>query len=369
MPRMLILCPYPEGVAPGQRLKYEPYVEDWRARGWEVDVAPFADPALWRILFEPGQAARKALGVLRGHGRRMRDLTRVGRYDLVYVHMNVTPLGTTWSERLVRARARRLIFDVEDNVIDAADGVAANAPNPLVRHLKGPNKALYLIRTADLVITASPLLNALYRPLARDPEACVPITSSVDTDRLRPAPARAAEPDAPVVLGWTGTFSTKVYLDRLAPVLRAVAARRRVRLRVVGNFDHALDGIEVDSVRWSPEREAEDLQAMDVGLYPLAHDRWTVGKSGIKAIQYMATGLPTVASDVSTTPDVLDHGRTGLLVPDDDDAWIAALLRLIDDPALRRRMGEAARADAVARFSRRAVRGLYRDAIDRVMAR
>ncbi|HZC37359.1 MAG TPA: hypothetical protein VE221_01650, partial [Sphingomicrobium sp.] len=92
--RMLVLCPYPEGVAAGQRLKFEQYYDDWRAAGWEIDVAPFMDMDLWRILVERGHFSAKMLGVLKGYLRRTRDLLRVRRYDLVYCHMYVTPLGS-----------------------------------------------------------------------------------------------------------------------------------------------------------------------------------------------------------------------------------------------------------------------------------
>ncbi len=56
---MLVLCPYPYGVAAGQRLKFEQYYDDWRAAGWQVDAAPFMDMALWRVLYERGHFARE----------------------------------------------------------------------------------------------------------------------------------------------------------------------------------------------------------------------------------------------------------------------------------------------------------------------
>ena len=62
--RMLVLCPYPLGVAAGQRLKFEQYYDDWRAAGWEVEADPFMDLALWSKAFEPGHVAAKSVGVV-----------------------------------------------------------------------------------------------------------------------------------------------------------------------------------------------------------------------------------------------------------------------------------------------------------------
>jgi len=359
--RMLVLCPFPVGVAAAQRLKFEQYYEDWRANGWEVDVAPFMDLRLWKVLFQRGYLLTKVLGTIKGTFRRLRDLAVIPHYDLVYCHMYVTPLGSSFFERVTRQLASRLLLDVEDNVLVGQRGV--DNPNPLVRLLKGRGKARYLIRHSDHVITSSPFLNDTCRAI-NEAHACTYISSSVDTDRF--VPANRYTNEQRVTIGWTGTFSSRPFLDLLRPVFQELARRRQFRLRVIGNFDYELPGVELDVVRWSAEREVEDLQAIDIGVYPLTVDGWVTGKSGLKAIQYMAFGLPCVATDVGTTPMIIRDGENGLLVRTNDE-WIAALERLIDDPQLRRRLGEQARQDAVENYSTKAVAGDYRRVIQRVM--
>jgi len=276
--------------------------------------------------------------------------------------MYVTPLGSSFFERVTRQLASRLLFDVEDNALVGQRGV--DNPNPLVRLLKGRGKARYLIRHSDHVITSSPFLNDTCRAI-NEAHACTYISSSVDTDRF--VPANRYTNEQRVTIGWTGTFSSRPFLDLLRPVFQELARRRQFRLRVIGNFDYELPGVELDVVRWSAEREVEDLQAIDIGVYPLTVDGWVTGKSGLKAIQYMAFGLPCVATDVGTTPMIIRDGENGLLVRTNDE-WLAALERLIDDPQLRRRLGEQARQDAVENYSTKAVAGDYRRVIQRVMA-
>ena len=359
--RMLVLCPYPEGVAAGQRLKFEQYYDDWRRRGWTVDVAPFMDVELWSVVYLPGHALQKVRGTIRGYVRRLRDLARIARYDLVYCHMYVTPLGGSLFERLARARAKRLVFDIEDNVLIKLDRAAD--PNILLRLARSTEKMLHLIRHADHVITSSPFLNDTCRKI-NERKACTYISSSVDTDRFLPAGRYSNE--RAVVVGWTGSFSTRIYLDLLRGVFQKLAGSRTFRLRIIGNFDYDLPGVDVEVVKWSVDREVEDLQALDIGVYPLPVDEWVTGKSGLKAIQYMAFGIPCVATDVGTTPMIIRDGENGLLVRTEDE-WVAALERLIDDPDLRRRLGTQARADAVARYSTAAVAVDYRRVLDNVM--
>ena len=361
---MLVLCPFPTGVAAGQRLKFEQYYEDWRSLGWDIDISPYMDRATWAVAFETGHYARKGWGLLKGHARRMSDVPRIASYDLVYLHMWATPVGTSLFERLTRRLAKRLIVDVEDNVL-VGQGLSPRLnPNYVLKLLKGPGKQRFLIRTADHVIASSPFLADTCRKI-NERRAATYISSSVDTDRFVPSD-RGAQPEV-LTIGWTGTFSSRPYLDLLRPVLQQLARRRAFKLRVIGNFDYELPEVDLEVIRWSATHEVEDLQGIHIGLYPLPIDDWVSGKSGLKAIQYMAFGIPCVATDVGTTPMIIRDGDNGLLVRTEEE-WLAALERLIDDPDLRVRLGEKARRDAVAKYSTKAIAAEYRKVLDLVMS-
>lgn len=360
---IFVLCPFPQGIAAGQRLKYEQYFDDWRDAGFDVTVSSFMDRRMYDLVYQPGHLPAKLVGTLRGHLRRLGDLLRIGRFDLVYVFMWVTPVGTSIMERAIRALARRLIYDLEDNALVGQDIPKEDNPNPLTRLLRGKDKVRFLVREADNVITSSPLLNDICVKMNRR-GACTYISSSVDAGRF--VPVNTYEGSEEVTVGWTGTYSTKPFLDLLRPVLRKLAERVRFKLRVIGNFDYQLPGVDLEVIRWSKETEVEDLQAIDIGVYPLPLDDWVIGKSGLKAIQYMAFGLPVVATDAGITSQVVRDGETGILVRTQDE-WLEALERLVRDPALRRRLGEAGRRDVLAKYSTKVIAGEYRRVLEDAM--
>ena len=190
------------------------------------------------------------------------------------------------------------------------------------------------------------------------------IPPSVDTDRFVPG---ERDPDAVPVIGWTGTFSSEPYLDLLRPMLQRLARTVEFRMRVIGNFDYSLPGVDLEVIRWTKEREVADMQAIDIGLYPLPDDEWILGKAGLKVIQYMAFGIPSVSSNVGTAPLQVRHGETGFLASTEED-WLAQLELLVRDPALRARVGAAAREEAVRTYARQAVAGQYRVVLDRLRA-
>ena len=360
--RLLVLCPFPIGVAAGQRLKYEQYVDEWRAAGWDVTLSPFMDLALWDVVYRPGNLVAKVAGTVKGMLRRWRDVLRIRQYDAVYVYIHVSPIGTTLLERVVRRLAKRLVYDIEDNILDRPG--AGPSINPIARLVRSTAKPRVLTAAADEVITASPFLVEPCRALNRHGR-CTMIPPSVDTNLFVPG---RRDPARVPVIGWTGTFSSEPYLDLLRPVLQRLAQEVEYKLRVIGNFDYALPGVDLEVVRWTKENEVADMQAIDIGLYPLPDDQWILGKAGLKVIQYMAFGIPSVSSNVGTAPLQVRHGETGFLANTEDE-WLSLLTMLVRDPDLRADIGAAARREAVQFYGRSAVAGQYRAVLDRVRAR
>jgi len=361
--KILVICPFPQQVAAGQRLKYEQYFNHWRSLGYEITVSSYMDMAMWDVVYSKGHYLGKIRGVIFGFFRRAFDLFRIPNYDLVYIFMWVTPFGTNIFERAVRFLAKKLIYDIEDNVMLGQKLAEQHNPNPLINFLKGANKAKYLIRTADHVITSSPFLNDDSLKINQN-GACTYISASINTDRF--LPVNSYNNDKPLVIGWTGTFSSVIYLDLLRGVFQRLSQSHKFKLKVIGNFDYELEGVDLEVVQWTKEREVEDLQSIDIGVYPLPLENWVFGKSGLKAIQYMAFALPIVASPIGNTLNIIRDRENGLLAKSDED-WIRALAELIEKPALRKRLGEAARKDCVAKYSIHAIANQYKGILESLL--
>jgi glycosyltransferase involved in cell wall biosynthesis len=110
----------------------------------------------------------------------------------------------------------------------------------------------------------------------------------------------------------------------------------------VGAGNAADDAADVITRQWSEDREIADIQEMDIGIMPLPDTPWMRGKCGFKLIQYMACGLPVVASPVGVNQDMVGHGVNGFLAETPAE-WTEALRKLVTDDALRQRMGAKGR--------------------------
>ena len=319
--------------------------------------------ALWHIAYKKGFYIEKIFLTLIAYIRRFVVLSEIPNYDLVYVFMWVSPFGPPFFERLTRALAKKILYDLEDNLLASSNDQRVSSVNPLLRLIKSSSKIRYLIHQSDAVITSSPDLEQQCAHLNKNSRAKY-ITSSVNTTRFLPSLGQFY---SKVCIGWTGTISSLPYLRYLEPVLFQLSQIRDFKFLVIGNFDYSFDGLDVDVLQWNKHSEIADLGRIDIGIYPLPSTDWVGGKSGLKAIQYMAMQIPVVASNVGNTPNVVVDNCTGLLVNSQDE-WLRALVNLIDNPPLRARLGLNGRRRCEKLYSSQVVSSLYTNALDNAIS-
>jgi glycosyltransferase involved in cell wall biosynthesis len=170
----------------------------------------------------------------------------------------------------------------------------------------------------------------------------------VDSTRYRLKPFRKR----PVfTIGWIGSPTTAIYLEPLYAVLGRLSQHSVIRLVLVGGYPKDIpNGFPVDYRPWSEEAEAEQMLDFDVGIMPIPDEPWAYGKCGYKLIQYMACGLPVVASRVGANIRIVKDGVNGYLASTDTH-WEQALRALQENPELRQAMGSQGRRDVEAHYS------------------
>ena len=350
--KIVVICPYPKGLQAGQRLKFEQYYSSWESAGYTLEVYPFFSESIYFKLHKKGNYVSKAIATLNGYMRRFNLLTKLtfGNNDstILYIHQWVVPFGGCAIEKLFLGAVGASIYDIEDYIFSTKHdrGLASRIFRPT-------RKYLFLIKKSSYVITSSPHMNERCVELNELSSATF-ISSSVDLDRF----VNVGNDNATLTLGWTGTFSTMQYLYLIQDVLKEISVKRRVKLVVISNSNFQLNGVDVENLSWADSTEIRDLSRIDIGLYPLANDEWVMGKSGLKAIQYMALGIPTVASNLGTTPKIIKDKVSGMLCDSQDD-WKKALLMLIDDSELRSKIGREGRNTVEKHYSTRAITNEY----------
>lgn len=328
-----------EAASTRQRLLQ--YLPALKAAGISVDYRPLLGEDYVRSLATGGRFSRTAVAA--AYLRRLKDLAASARGDIIWIYAELFPYLPAAFERLAFISGRPVIYDFDDAFFHTYD----SSPRPIVRKLMA-GKLEPLLSGAAACCCGNNYLAAYAKHFC---DNSIILPTVVDTTLYARA-TRAGSAPGPVTIGWIGSPSTWPYMKQLLPLLADIARKHDVRVRVVGAGPAARSERfeQLDLVDWREETEVEDVQAMDIGVMPLDDDLWARGKSGYKLVQYMACGLPVVASPVGVNSEMIDHGANGYLATGWEE-WRSALLRLIGDAALRQRFGAAGRQRVVERYS------------------
>ena len=266
---------------------------------------------------------------------RRRDIDRslipkVRQYDVV---LNQRCLFRTSLAREIIANSYRVVFDFDDAIYTRTD-----KPRPVLSRLTllRKRRRLHLwLRRANVVTAANNSLAEYGRRYSTD---VVVIPMAIDLDTWAP---HGRDRRDTFTIGWAGSPVNVRSIERLAPVLAEVLKRHpSVRLAIFSGRKPRLD-CPFEYHPFYPGVEPKFVQNLDVGLLPLSGDEYSRGKSPIKAIQYLACGVPVVGNVIGATAEILnDDNSIGVSSVED---WICALETLIRNRKLVESMGRAGR--------------------------
>jgi glycosyltransferase involved in cell wall biosynthesis len=347
--RVLALSPIPEEGA-GCRFRIAQFIPYLKSVGIDVTLRSLFTADFFRLVYKRGHYLRKASRFATLSLKHLASLRDLSRFDVIFLYREMFPIGPAVVERLLAMRGRPpVVFDFDDAIFLQSVSDA----NRVISVLKAPGKVATIIRHSDRVIAGNEYL-AVYARRFNDAVTVIP--TCVDTIRFVPSAAavsnNAAVSREPIV-GWIGSPTTAPYVRGLANVLQRVRQQHPFVLRVSGAGESLeVPGILTEQPPWALDDEVRLFNTCDIGIYPLADDEWSKGKCGFKAIEFMACGVPVVASAVGVNRDIIEDGENGFLASTNDE-WVEKLGRLLEDPDLRRRFGKAGRRTIEERYSLR----------------
>ena len=308
------------------RVRTYQYIPLWEERGYQVKVTPFFNDKYLKEVY-----AQRPVGkwnVLLCYLRRFLLLFTVWRYDWIWVEKEVFPYFPPHAEWLF-SKLRGYIVDYDDAVFHNYDCSRFAIVKWLMK-----DKIDRVMRYADLVWVGSPYLEE--RALRAGAARIERLPTVIDPSRYRQNVLIAAMPY--VTIGWIGSPHTSKYLDEIVNALERLHQAYHIKFLMVNGEKKLSFTGRVEMVPWSEEGEVDALLQMDIGIMPLPDSPWERGKCGYKLIQYMACGLPVVATPIGINRDIVHHGVNGYLAYTENE-WVDYLGRLIIDSRIRQEMG------------------------------
>ena len=350
MPKILFVASHRPGRSPNQRFRFEQYLPYLEANGFRCEVSYLVQESDDKFLYKPGHFIDKLRFVRRAVAKRRRDVARMDEFGIVFICREALMTRSTHFERAFRKGGVRIVYDFDDsiwlsNVSDA---------NRRWGWVKDAGKTSKLIGLADMVFAGNDYLADYARGFSSNIRV---VPTTIDTEEYTPGPRRASDP---VCIGWSGSITTIQHFQYAIPALRAIKERfgDRVQFSVVGDGNLHLPELGIKGLPWRKSSELDDLRAMDIGIMPLPDDEWARGKCGLKGLQYMSLGIPTIMSPVGVNSTIITDGENGYLAAATEE-WVEKIARLVEDADLRARLGDAGRRTVVDHWSLLAWRERY----------
>jgi len=309
-------------------------VNDAAARYRALQFAPWLEKAGAQVDVEV---------VPEGWRQRFQSLGRARKWDVVFLQRRLMqPWHTAW----LGLWARRLVFDFDDALfyrpLERGGG----------RSVEKWARFWCVTRAADMVIAGNDFLREL---TGLGPGRVVTLPTCVDPAKYDAAAAARRRDDGVVKVGWIGSRSTLPYLMDIRDALDEAAAQRpRLRLKVICDAFPETRRMEVEAAPWSEATEAADVADIDIGLAPMRDDPWSLGKCGLKMLQYMAASRPVICSPVGAQAEMAPEGVCGRWARTREE-WARAIVELADAPREREALGREARRVMGERYSVEAV--------------
>lgn len=294
--------------------QYFPLLEQ---KGFAVTVAPLFSDAYLENLYSGKSMVFEAM---KGYWRRFFILFSVFGYDSVVIEKELFPYLPAFAERLLWFFGKRYVVDYDDAIFHNYD----LHPNKVLRFFL-KNKIDTVMRLSGTVIAGNGYLAK--RAQKAGAENIVVIPTVIDSNRYAVKPKQAG---GRKVIGWIGSPSTFKYVKQLYPVFEKLSQQYNFELQIIGAKSKEKSSFPIAYIDWSEETEVASIQNFDIGIMPLEDSPWEKGKCAYKLIQYMACGVPVVASPVGMNVQVIAEGVNGFLA-NDEEKWQEVLGCLLAD--------------------------------------
>lgn len=338
--RILVLTRYSRMGASSRlrTLQYLPLLEE---QGFELTVKNLFDDNYLDKLYN--NQGRSKSDIFKLYLKRFLTLFTAKSYDVIWIEKEIFPYMPAFAEQIFSLMNIKYIVDYDDAVFHNYD----LSKNKLVRFLLS-NKIDKVMKSSTYVLAGNSYLAEYAKDAGAKNIQLIPTV----VDPIKYQKRQNSSTDV-LTIGWIGSPSTQKYVVEILPELQKTYEYRSFRLVLVGasqDIVNDLPGLDVEVYDWDEKTEADLISLMDIGIMPLHDGPWEKGKCGYKLIQYMACGIPVVASDIGVNREIIENKTCGILATKRSD-WSNALVSLLGSGELREKYGEEGRASVEQKYS------------------
>ena len=358
--KVLFIASHRPNRSPSQRFRFEQYFNFLNENGIESELSFIINEEDDNYLYRRGLFLRKLNILIRSILIRKSNLKNLKNFDVIFIQREALMIGSAYFEKKIKKFGIPIIYDFDDSIwiLDTSEG------NKKLEWLKKPDKTKEIISLSDLIIAGNKYLSEYALQFNKN---VIIIPTTVDTVKFYPN--HLMRNMDKIVIGWSGSITTIKHFNFLLPVLKKLMEKygEKIIFRVIGDESYINNELGIRGEKWNSETEVEVLNSFDIGIMPLPNDKWAKGKCGLKGLTYMALEIPTIMSPVGVNAEIINNGVNGFLANDEHD-WFNLICTLIENKALREKIGKEARKTVEDKYSVNANKEKYLNAIRGILA-
>jgi glycosyltransferase involved in cell wall biosynthesis len=353
--KIAFIVPYPKAMAPSQRFRFEQQLSCLEEEKIDYVFYPFLTENAFQLLYKPNRYFTKLYFTLLGFLKRFLLMFQLKQFHFIFIHREASPIGPPIFEFIIsKILKKKIIYDFDD----AIWLVNTSNVNKIIAGIKWHHKVDSICKWAYKVSCGNEYLETYAKAFNKNVSI---IPTTVDTELVH---NKIKEQNTKnIVLGWTGTHSTIKYLFDLEKLLAKMQEKYQFKFMVISNKEPLFKTLKYEFVAWNKDSEIQDLLRMNVGIMPLKSDKWSKGKCGFKAIQYMALGIPAIVSKVGVNDKIVSNNINGF-VCNSDKEWENAFEKLLTNDTLRSEFGYKSRKEIEENYSKKSQKLNYLNLFD-----
>lgn len=275
--------------------------------------------------------------------KRVGELVKTRNFDIIFFQRDTIVYIYPVLEKIIALLNKNIIFDFDDPIYLSPLNKKVGL---LFDFLWDRKKIERIIKLSKYVIVGN---NFLKNYAANFTKNVTVIPTSVNLSQYKSLP-KLTDANGKVTIGWTGSQGTFNYLKKFFPIFIELAKKYKIELKVIGAYGPEISGLKITYKDWNLNSEINEISSFDIGVMPLTNDEWSRGKSATKLLQYMAAGVPAVASPIGVNSEIIQDGTNGFLA-DSFDEWMQKISYLINDRVLANRLSLEAKKTVAAHYS------------------
>jgi len=299
MAHKLLVLPRYSKLGASSRYRFYDYIEYIKKEGFECTISPlFSDIYLNKTYSK----SFRVFEVIKCYLKRLRILFSIKQYDSCLVEKELLPFLPYFIESIFLSNCNNYDIDYDDAIFHRYD----DHNSFIIRYLFS-KKISKLMQNAKCVIVGNKYLYDYAKLNSCEDIRIIPTV--VNLDKYNKVTVKKNEQ---FTIVWIGSQATIHYLLEIIDPIRKVCNLINGKLLVVG-AKISIPNIQLELVDWSEDSEVAHLKSAHVGIMPLSENKWDLGKCGFKIIQYMASGVPVVASPIGVNTTIITDKKNGYL--------------------------------------------------------